>query len=122
MSTARTFAFGALAMIAIAALGCDISRFPVCKSNEECAARDGGAGEPVCYNLKCVECRYDADCAVGSICLSTNVCQGISAPQEQDKGRRARGSSAEPKTWDECAETCQDSDCVASCNRRFQAP
>ena len=56
-------ALGALMSLAALASACSDGRFPVCKSNADCAA-NAAAGK-VCFNLKCVECQYDSDCASG---------------------------------------------------------
>lgn len=63
--------------------GCNASRFPVCSSDEQCKtqAADAGTHANVCFDLKCVECRYDSDCehrGHGLVCnLSRNACETI---------------------------------------------
>lgn len=93
-------------------------RFPVCKSNADCAARDGGADAGVCFNLKCVECRYDTDCAAGQICSPTNECQKL-----EDRAPSSADSSPvhwEPTNWNECAERCKDPACLKRCSETFE--
>jgi hypothetical protein len=90
-------------------------RFPVCKSNAECSERDAGA---VCFNLKCVECRYDVDCKPGHACSAVNTCDQIadpSKPEPEDAG----AVRWEESSWAECAEKCKDQACIKQCTDRF---
>lgn len=123
---ARRWGWGArAALAAIALLGlcaalpaCDRGgRFPVCKTNADCAATDAGTGE-VCFNLRCVACRYDTDCPSPQVCSSTNECVALSgaAPPPEDKGK----VNWDPGSWKECAESCKDEACLKKCSERFE--
>jgi Cys-rich repeat protein len=120
---------GALVLAALMAgalaVSCSEGRFPVCKSNEECAARTGeGAGGKVCYNLKCVECAYDSDCPSGKACNGRlNVCESIGgAPASGDEGKESTEGPTtwDVNNWDECAKRCKDPDCIHVCDQRFK--
>lgn len=89
-------------------------RFPVCKSNDDCLKNDAGLGG-ICWNLRCVECRYDTDCAAGSYCGEDQRCQVLSAPAVEDTGPKGW----EPSNVDECMKACKDKECVESCTTRF---
>lgn len=130
----------ALALFTLFAASCSEGRFPVCKTNDECVARlEGGDGPKVCYNLRCVECRYDTDCPTGKVCNSNlAVCKDIDTRVEDPDnklkpestsdaaGTSAPSSSSAPvggggaKTWDECAALCKDQACISACERRFK--
>lgn len=117
----------ALALAALSALGasCGEGRFPVCKSDAECAekAGDAGTGPKVCYNLRCVECRYDTDCPVGKACnRNLNECQGIGTTNlaEEDAGASGGAAAWGPANWDECAKECKDQACIKQCDQRFR--
>jgi hypothetical protein len=108
----------------LAVAACNEGRFPTCKDNAECAKNtDGGA--PVCYDLRCVECAYDVDCAPGKVCNgASKTCDSLggatAATGEGDAG--AEKSKWEPGSWDDCARDCKDQDCVHSCDGRFPKP
>lgn len=124
---ARATRWWAVAAVAAAAAGagsalpaCDLlggTRFPVCHSNADCADDKGGAGA-VCFNLRCVECRYDVDCPGGKTCSSLNECVAISssAPESEDAG----AVKWDPANWEECAADCKDEACLQKCNERFK--
>lgn len=112
-------------MLSAFAAGCAEGRFPVCKSNDDCAAKlaDAGSGPAICYNLRCVECRYDTDCATGKICNATlSTCQDLSTTSEDPdlKAKPASTGSPDAKNWDECATSCKDSTCISACDQRFK--
>lgn len=99
--------------------GCDAARFPTCKDNADCAARDAGPEHAVCFNLKCVQCRYDSDCD-GGTCNPSNECihlVGGSRP-EGDGGDTPKGW--EHGNWDQCAAECKDPACIKECDKKFQ--
>lgn len=103
----------------VGAASCEGGRFPVCKSSEECAARGPGSGGKVCYNLKCVQCRYDTDCERGNVCNPHNECVSIGVPGGDPEETNA-AVSWEPSNWDECAARCKEKDCVHACDQRFR--
>lgn len=80
-------------------IGCSEGRFPVCKANTDCEARDAGKGN-ICFAMRCVECRYDTDCPVGNVCNSSQSCASISDTPA------ASSEKEEPApTWDPGPET-----------------
>lgn len=91
------------------------TRFPICKSDAECAAREENQGNVLCENLRCVQCRYDNDCPGGSYCDKTRSCREISPKQTEDP----EVVTADYKTYDECIKACQDSACSDVCSARF---
>jgi hypothetical protein len=93
-------------------------RFPVCKTNADCVPEEGKSTTPVCWNLKCVECRYDIDCPSGKSCSAVNECVTITtaAPPEPDAGR----VEWEPGSWKQCAENCKDQACLKKCSEKFE--
>ena len=109
---------GALAILVTgAAAGCDVgSRFPVCQTNADCAARDGGTLGNVCYNLRCVECHYDTDCGSGQVCGSANTCDRI---HDRDEDAGPDEHVEWNGTWDDCARGCADPACIKRCNDKF---
>jgi hypothetical protein len=110
--------------IAVAGLECNgAGRFPICKSNAECSESTTGR---VCYNLKCVACRYDSDCPSGFTCGGSNECSRISETGEpedagaaENKGEGGKGEGWDG-TWDQCAADCKDRDCIKACDQKFQ--
>jgi hypothetical protein len=118
---ARTWIFVVMAM-AVTGLQCNgTGRFPICKNNAECGESKTGR---VCYNLKCVACRYDSDCPSGSTCGGLNECSRISETgKEGDAGAETKagdGERWEHATWDQCAAECKDRDCIKACDQKFQ--
>jgi hypothetical protein len=118
---------GAIAIAALIGLGaaaalsaCDGGhRFPVCKTNADCVPEEGKTTTPVCWNLKCVECRYDVDCPSGKACSGVNECVTIASsapPDPPDAGR----VEWDPGTWKQCAEGCKDQACLKKCSERFE--
>lgn len=87
----------ALAMTALFAASCSEGRFPVCKTNDECIARlEGGDGPKVCYNLRCVECRYDTDCPTGKVCNSNlAICKDIDSRVEDPDNKPKPDSTSD---------------------------
>ena len=106
--------------------GCVEGRYPVCHSDGDCQMRDAGKQSQLCVNLRCVECRHDADCAVGSICTSTGTCDALDHRPATGREGEGDGGAVETKSWDpmnwnECAAACKDQECVGACDRRFHA-
>jgi len=107
------------ALLLVSSTGCEAGRFPVCKTNEECAARDAGATAPVCYNLKCVQCHYDTDCDAGT-CNSSNECEALVTANKPDAPDAGDAPTAwEPGSWDQCAAECKDPACIKVCDEKF---
>jgi Cys-rich repeat protein len=69
--------------LSVAALGCE-SRFPVCKTDDDCKAKasaDPSAKSLLCYDLRCVQCRNDSDCGDGQVCArNKGECESIGGP------------------------------------------
>jgi hypothetical protein len=92
------------------------TRFPICKTDAECAAREDNKGNVLCENLRCVQCRYDNDCPGGSYCENkTQACREISPKQKEDLSV----FTEDYKTYDDCIKACQDSACTDVCSARF---
>lgn len=119
-SKAMALAWSALFIAAALASGCGEGRFPTCKSNADCGGGDGKPGGKICYNLKCVECQYDSDCAVGKTCnRNLNECQSLGTPAGGDDAQE-KETSWEPANWDECAKRCKEQACLSDCDARFK--
>lgn len=102
--------------------GCSEGRFPVCHSNADCQERDAGKLGNVCVSLRCVACRYDADCAPGSICSANGTCDALDRPHaEEADGGPGEIRSWDPNNWNECAGACKDQACISACDRRFHS-
>ncbi len=74
------------AALCLATVACE-SRFPVCKTNEDCKSKASAdpsgksAKNLVCFDLRCVECRYDADCGDGMTCSrNKSQCEPLGGP------------------------------------------
>nr|AYM54536.1 hypothetical protein [Racemicystis crocea] len=113
-----TLFFSALACVAALAAGCREGRLPVCETNADCAERDAGKLGNVCYNLRCVECRYDSDCPAGQVCGVANTCDALQSPAATTDKDEERGW--DPNNWDECAQRCKDAACISDCDHRFR--
>ncbi len=106
-----------VAPIAVTLAGCEEGRFPVCRTNADCAERDAGKLGNVCFDLRCVECQYDTDCPSGKICGTTKTCEGLGpSPAASDDTPKAW----DPKDWNECAKGCKDPACIQVCDQRFK--
>lgn len=98
-STRLSFVCVALALLGLA---CSEGRFPVCKSDAEC--QDAGKGN-VCFDLRCVECRYDTDCKPGSVCGPAQTCSSLGkpeapegdAPSKEGEGSDDAGAASGPR-------------------------
>lgn len=110
----------AVASLSSVLAGCGEGRFPVCRTNADCQERDAGKGGNVCFSLRCVECRYDSDCAVGSVCGGAGTCSVLDPGRlEEGDGGLVEVRSWDPNNWKECAQACKDQDCISTCDRRF---
>jgi hypothetical protein len=114
----------AVTLVATAAAhlaGCLEGRLPVCKTDEDCIPEKGQrVAGPICYDLRCVECRYDKDCKTGHICNSALECESLGETSgDGDKEKDAK-VSWEPGSWKECAKACKDEDCLTACDQKFQ--
>ena len=102
--------------------GCGEGRFPVCHTDADCQQRDAGPKlGNVCVSLRCVECHYDSDCAVGRICSGTGTCTSLDPRRDEGGDGGVETRSWDPMNWNECAAACKDQDCVSGCDRRFHA-
>lgn len=94
-------------MVAVVGLGfgCNPARFPSCAKNEDCADK---GDLKYCDNVRCVQCRYDADCGDNSFCeRKVGECKSLggskgapasssAAPSETPPGETPPDSSADP--------------------------
>jgi hypothetical protein len=75
----------------------------------------------VCFNLKCVECQYDSDCAAGKACnRNLSTCESILGGQAASEEPKEPQTSWEPANWDECAKRCKEQPCLSDCDARFK--
>jgi hypothetical protein len=106
------------------AASCGESRFPVCKTNDDCkaTAEDPDKKALVCFDLRCVECHYDGDCPSGHICTKASECRRLSERIEPDKPRMGEAGSAprDPEGWEACVKECANADCVSQCDKKFE--
>ena len=106
-------ALALLGALSLAMIGCPPPGYASCKDDSECPARDGG--KLICYNLRCVECRYDDNCPPGSVCSSKHTCEALSHPDKEE------APAAPAKSLEECAKRCKgDATCGASCREQFK--
>jgi Cys-rich repeat protein len=124
MKSSRSSLLGAalvaLALGAVSASACGPEgRFPVCKTNADCSERETGTESPICYNLRCVQCRYDTDCKTGNFCDTHQECRAISgaAPTAEPESPSAFG----PTSFEDCVKGCEakDQKCATDCQQRF---
>lgn len=87
-------------------------RFPTCKSDAECKDRSTGRSAPICFELRCVACRSDTDCAAGEACNAANECKRFSATQPA--GGDAGAEPIEKESWEPSTPADHDR-CVAAC-------
>lgn len=75
------------------ASGCSSARFPVCQTDDDC--KDKGDAK-LCYDLRCVQCRYDADCGEGRYCeRKVAECKTLDGPRAGSAAPSA-SASVEP--------------------------
>jgi Cys-rich repeat protein len=124
-----------VAAAALGALGACDSRFPVCKTDGDCKVKvepgqkpDPKAHDKLCFDLRCVECRYDSDCKDGEVCATqTRECKKLDsgapaatvAPGEPGSGTTP-GAPRDPVAWEACVKKCNDKDCIAKCDAQFE--
>lgn len=116
MTTAgSSLALGAVIASTLILAGCPQSRYASCSSDSDCAGRLPDGGKLVCYNLRCVECHYDADCSEGQVCGAGNTCEAL------DKRTPEAAPLPPAKTLEECAKRCKGNPvCGASCREQFK--
>jgi hypothetical protein len=103
----------ALGLLVPSGMGCLPAGYASCKTDNECPERDGG--KLVCYNLRCVECHYDTDCADGALCNSKNTCDFKTKVDTENE------PPPPPKSLEECAKRCKGNEgCGASCRDQFK--
>lgn len=112
----------ALVIGAVSASACGNAsdgRFPVCKTNDDCTERDAGVGANICFNLRCVQCRYDTECKPGQFCDTHQECRDISdtAPTAEPQSASAFG----PASFEDCVKGCKprDKKCANDCQAKF---
>ncbi len=62
-----------IAFVAALAVGCATAcrpKFPLCKTDSDCASEEANHGAVHCINGQCQECRADSDCSGGKTCQS----------------------------------------------------
>lgn len=85
-----------LGLVAVQAssFGCTSARFPYCEKDDDC--KDKGNAK-LCYDLRCVQCRYDADCGDGRFCeRKVGVCHEIDATRERTSEPSGQPSASAP--------------------------
>jgi hypothetical protein len=110
-----TLVLGAVALFALSrAANClPGTRVTSCEKDEECPVKDGG--RMVCYNRRCVECHYDADCAEGMICGGQNTCEALSSREKEPE------PPPPPTSLEECAKRCKGNQaCASACRDQFK--
>lgn len=134
VAAASVVVVGGSVLVGAALGGCD-SRFPVCKTDDDCKVKTEGSAKPpagqhdkLCFDLRCVECRYDSDCKDGEVCeTQTRVCRKLdaatpdttAAPGEPGSGV-APGAPRDPAAWEACVKQCSDKDCIAKCDAKYE--
>jgi hypothetical protein len=69
----------------------------------------------ICYNRRCVECHYDADCPEGMICGGQNTCESLSTKEKETE------PAPPAKSLEECAKRCQGNQaCASACRDKFK--
>lgn len=101
---------GMVAMVGLGSVGlgfgCNPARFPTCAKNEDCADK---GDLKYCDNVRCVQCRYDADCGDNSFCeRKVGECKSLggsnapasasAAPSETPPVEPPPDSSGDPST------------------------
>lgn len=112
-------------LLCLALFGCalpacvDGGRLPVCKTDADCVPKeDEVVAGPICYDLRCVQCRYDDDCEVGHICNSALECERLSPKPPPDPDSRRKRGKKKPANWAKCAEACEDEACLQACEEQ----
>lgn len=81
-----------LGVVQASSFGCTSARFPYCEKDDDC--KDKGNAK-LCYDLRCVQCRYDADCGDGRFCeRKVGVCHEIDATRERTSETASPSASA----------------------------
>jgi hypothetical protein len=65
------------ALLGVLSASCDTRFGGSCKTNADCGKAPDGGQAAICYNLRCLECHYDNDCAPGSVCNAGGQCSRI---------------------------------------------
>jgi hypothetical protein len=72
------------ALLGVLSASCDTRLGGSCKTNADCGKAPDGGPAGICYNLRCLECHYDSDCAPGSVCNGGGQCSRIDErPQKE---------------------------------------
>lgn len=79
--------------LGLGTFGCHSARFPVCESDTDCAKEKKAK---LCYDLRCVECRYDGDCGDGYCERKTGTCERLDGAAPTDSSSDAPASSSAP--------------------------
>jgi len=101
------------AALSLTTAGCPPPGYASCQTDNDCPARDGG--KLICYNLRCVECRYDDNCPGGALCSPKNTCEFLHKPEKEDEPLPPATS------LEECAKRCKGNQaCGDSCREQFK--
>jgi hypothetical protein len=102
-----------LGFVGTVSASCLPGRYASCNTDNDCPSIDGG--KLVCFNLRCVECHYDGDCAPGNLCSANNTCQVLHKPdKEEELGPPAT-------SLEECAKRCKGNpSCGDACRDQFK--
>src|SRR5277367_4687052 len=107
---------GVFALLVAASTGCPpAGRYASCDNDGQCPTLDGGV-KLICYNLRCVECRYDDNCPAGSVCSGKNTCESL------DHREKEAEPAPPPTSLEECAKRCAKGNdaCASSCREQFK--
>jgi hypothetical protein len=126
-------------LVIVSLLGCD-SRFPVCRTEEDC--KESRLGKH-CYDLRCVGCRNDTDCEIGAVCGGDHTCESLGGPKgsaapvsveptpettetavPKPKSTSTQNATSgktprDPVAWEACVKACDTKDCVSGCDAKF---
>ena len=108
---------GAIALFALSSRSASCLpgvRVTSCEKDDDCPTIDGG--KMTCYNRRCVQCHYDADCPEGMICGGQNTCESLGSHEKEPE------PLPPPTSLEECAKRCVKGNeaCASACRDQFK--